>query len=276
MPKAAARAPPPARSGPCRGCPTAARPRAPPISAVGDQPCHSPDCIRAKPLGQAAGDGQNKPHRHIGGIVSGHTRRIGHQNPAFPRGLYVDVIDPRAVVGNQLEPFTRLPDQPGINPVTQRGHQNIRHLHRHDQFLARHRRVILAQLHIEQFGQSPPRPARASVASRQHSGDQMAWGASSIFQIPHVAARVTQERARHKNPLQIDGQKSNGCDEDHLAWPLAAGPDGPIVQGRGARAGDQPATSPLRVDEGLRGQCAARPQPNPPDRLGLQAPRHAA
>ena len=186
------------------------------------------------------------------------------------------MIHPRAVIRDQLQPVARLRDQPRIDPVRERRHDHISLAHGARQFLTAHRRVILAQGDIEQVAH--PRLDRLGQASRHDNTQAGRWHEAppqafiSRTLLPEWRRKERGTRTR----LQIDGQKSNGCDEITWLGGACAGPLALLCRRRGPRAGDQPAASPLRVHEGLRGQCAARPQPHPPDRLGVQAPRHAA
>jgi len=61
----------------------------------------------------------------------------------------------------------------------------------------------------------------------------MPWGASFIFQIPRIAARVTQERPRHKNPAQVLGRKREMQMKTRLAIAVA------VIAGCAAQAQDR-------------------------------------
>ena len=95
-------------------------------------------------FGDATGHGKDQRHRHVRRIVGQHTRRIRHQYPALTRRGHVDMIDPRAVIGDQLEPVTRLRDQRRVDFIGDGRHEHIRALCRLYQFGTRHRLVGFA------------------------------------------------------------------------------------------------------------------------------------
>ena len=61
------------------------------------------------------------------------------------------MIDTGAVIGDQTQIIPGLGQQPCIDAVGQRRHQNISGLHRFGQFRFRHRRVVQVQCDVEQL-----------------------------------------------------------------------------------------------------------------------------
>ena len=96
-------------------------------------------------LGESSGTRKDQRHGHIGGVLGQNPRRVGDQHAPLPRGRDVDVIDARPEIGDQLQRRSELRDQPLIDLVRHRRHQNIRVAADLDQLRARHRLVGFVQ-----------------------------------------------------------------------------------------------------------------------------------
>ena len=104
------------------------------------------------PVGdQPARCGEDKRHRHIGGILGQHAGRIGDDDPALASGLQVDMAEAGAVIGDQAEAIRRFGNQIRGDPVGHCGHQYVAIRDRRGQLLAAQRRIVGAQRDIEQF-----------------------------------------------------------------------------------------------------------------------------
>ena len=92
------------------------------------------------------------------------------------------MIDPRAVVGDQLQPLARLRQQAGVDVVGERRHQHIGAAHRRGQLVAVIARVGVAQLDVEQF--LHPGLDDLGQASR-HDNTQASCGHWSLPALPN-------------------------------------------------------------------------------------------
>jgi hypothetical protein len=104
-----------------------------------------------QPLGDAAGDGEHQRDGHVGGVLGHHARRVRHQDAALAGSGHVDMVDARAVIGDQLQLVTRLRQQRRVDQVGDAGHDHIGAAHRVGQFLAGHLGVGVAQGDVEQL-----------------------------------------------------------------------------------------------------------------------------
>jgi hypothetical protein len=77
--------------------------------------------------------GEHQGHRHVGGVLGQHARRIGDGDAALARGVEVDVVDAGAERGDQLQPRPGLREHPAVDAVGDRRDQDVRGLHRLDQ-----------------------------------------------------------------------------------------------------------------------------------------------
>ena len=78
------------------------RRRAPSIE-VGLQPLHLLARTMRSPAPMRRAVGQHQRHRHVGGVLGQHARRVGDDDAALARGVEIDVIDAGAERGDQLE-----------------------------------------------------------------------------------------------------------------------------------------------------------------------------
>ena len=104
-----------------------------------------------QPFGDAARDAKDQRHGHVGGILGHNAGGVRHKDAALAGGGHVDVIHARAVIGDQFQLVARLPQKARVDLVGDRGHQHIGPAHGGGEFVARHRRVGIAQVDIEEF-----------------------------------------------------------------------------------------------------------------------------
>ena len=150
-----------------------------------------------KAFGDAPGDGHDQRHHHVGGVLGHHAGGVRHQNAALPGGGDVDMVDARAVIGDQLQLFAGLRDQPGVDVVGDGRHQHIGARHGGGQLVAAHLGVGVAQLDVEQF--LHPRLHRLGQASRDDNTQTLRWhGSSRVFQRHRSWGRVAGSGAVHK------------------------------------------------------------------------------
>jgi hypothetical protein len=126
-------------------------PSRPPRFAIGDQPVQRPACITCKPFRNPPRHRQHQRHHHVGGVLGHDAGRVRHQDAALPRRRHVDMVETRAIVGDQLQLLARLRQQARVDHIGDRRHQHIRPPHRLGQLLAGHRDVRVAQFDVEQL-----------------------------------------------------------------------------------------------------------------------------
>ena len=116
--------------------------------------------------------------------------------------INVLVISVGGGVLDQLELVAGPRQKPRVDRIVQGRHQDIGIAHRGGQFFAGHRRVILAQAHVEQFAQ--PGLDRFGQPSRYDNTQTFSWQLRSptAFQTGSVGGIVAQEQAGHKNPMR--------------------------------------------------------------------------
>ncbi|KGM90020.1 Uncharacterized protein rosmuc_00619 [Roseovarius mucosus DSM 17069] len=152
------------------------------------------------------------------------------------RGAHVDMVHPRPVVGDQLEPVPGLGDQAGVDPVGQGRHQNIRLLDRAGQFLACHGRVRLAQANIKKFAH--PRLDRLGQASRNDNTQACRWH-EALLETFLSGALLPEWRRKERGtrtPLQFAGRIRMTAMKSGLAalvMVMGLGPLGALAQERG-------------------------------------------
>ena len=105
-------------------------------------------------LGEPARDREDQRHGHVGSIVGEHARRVGDHDLARTGRVKVDMLDPRAEVGDQLEPLARPFDQRGVDPVGDGRDQDVAIRHRGSQFVARHGVIVGVESGVVKFRHS--------------------------------------------------------------------------------------------------------------------------
>jgi hypothetical protein len=104
-----------------------------------------------EPLGDAAGDRKDQRHRHVGGVLGHHARRVRDEDATLAGAGHVDMVHPGAVVGDELQLFARLRQQIGVDLLGQAGDEHVGPPHRGGKLLARHPAVGIAQFHVEKL-----------------------------------------------------------------------------------------------------------------------------
>jgi len=94
---------------------------------------------------------QNQRHRHVGGVLGEHARRIGDGDAALERGRDVDVVDAVAKIGDQLELLAGLAQHRGVDAVGDGRHQHVGLFHRRGELGMAERGVIQVEFGVEQF-----------------------------------------------------------------------------------------------------------------------------
>ena len=89
-------------------------------------------------------DGKDQGQHHVGGVIGHHAGGVRNQHPALARRGDVDMVNARAIVGDQLQLRPGLREHRGIDMVGDAGHQHIGAAHRSGQRLAVHARVGFA------------------------------------------------------------------------------------------------------------------------------------
>ena len=130
-------------------------------------------------FGNTARHRHHKRHSHIRRVIRRNTRGIGDKNAPLQGARHVNMVKPCAKVGNQFEPLPSAREQIGVNRVRQGRNKNIRLSHRLGQLFTAHRRIILAQRHIEQFFHSCFN--RLRQASRHNNTQASRWHGQAPF-----------------------------------------------------------------------------------------------
>ena len=99
----------------------------------------------------AARDGHDQRHGHVGGVVGQNAGRVGDGDAPAQRRGDVDIVDAGAEIGDQMQLLARLRDHMGVDAVGDGGDQHVGGLHRLDDLLRRHRRIVEIEAHVEQF-----------------------------------------------------------------------------------------------------------------------------
>lgn len=84
-------------------------------------------------LAKAAGDVEDKRHCQVGGIIGEHPRGVRNHDAFRLRRGQIDMIDARAIAGDEFEPWRGGSDDVCIDTVGNRWHQHIAIGHRSDQ-----------------------------------------------------------------------------------------------------------------------------------------------
>ena len=119
---------------------------------MGDQPCQllsGPITWRA--LGDAPRDRHDQRHGHVGGVLGQDARRVGDGDAARHRGLDIDIVDPGAEIGDELQPVAGLHDHRLVDAVGDGRHQHFGLLDRLDQFGLAEGMVVGIELGVEQL-----------------------------------------------------------------------------------------------------------------------------
>ncbi len=102
-------------------------------------------------LRQAARDGEDERHGHVGGVFGQRIRRVRHRDALAGSCLDIDIVDAIGKAGDQLQLRPGLLDQRGIDSVGHRWHQNVGALHGGDQFRLRAGAVIEIEFGVEKL-----------------------------------------------------------------------------------------------------------------------------
>ena len=104
-----------------------------------------------RPLDQPARHGEDQRHRHVGGVLGQHARRVGDGYAARQGLLDVDMVEAVREAGDQLQLLARLGEDGAVDAVGDGRHQHVGHFHCLDQLGRRHRPVVDVELSVEQF-----------------------------------------------------------------------------------------------------------------------------
>ena len=110
-----------------------------------------PRAHQALALAQPARQGEEHGHGHVGGVLGEDAGGVGDRDAALARGLEVDVIDPGAEGGDQLQLRPGLGQAGGVDAVGHGRHQDVAFLARLDQLGLTHGPVVVAQAAVEQL-----------------------------------------------------------------------------------------------------------------------------
>jgi hypothetical protein len=77
----------------------------------------------ARPFGDPAGHRQDQRHGHVGGVLREHAGGVGDGDALGHRGRHVDVVDPVAEIGDELEAGSHVVHQGGVDLVGDGGNQ---------------------------------------------------------------------------------------------------------------------------------------------------------
>jgi hypothetical protein len=102
-------------------------------------------------LAHAPGRRQHQRHRHVGGVLGEHTRRVGDDDAALARSVEVDVVDAGAERGDQLQLGPGLGEHAAVDLVRHRRHQDVGALGRVDQLGRAQRLVVGIEPGVEQL-----------------------------------------------------------------------------------------------------------------------------
>ena len=103
-------------------------------------------------LGEAARHREDQRHGKVGGIVCEDARRVRDHDALRARCGEVDMVDPGAEIGDQLQPVARRPDHFGVDRVGHRRHEHVAIGDRGLQLVLCKGMVVRRQCDIEQFG----------------------------------------------------------------------------------------------------------------------------
>jgi hypothetical protein len=114
-------------------------------------------------LHQASRQRQHQHHRHVGGVLGQHRRRVGHRQPRRVGRLDVDIVKTVAELRDQFHAPGQPRDELRVQPVGDRTHQHAAALERHHQIIRWNSRVRRIEARLEQrrhpvfhrFGQAP-------------------------------------------------------------------------------------------------------------------------
>ena len=103
---------------------------------------------------QTSRHGKQKCQGHIRRVFGQDIRRIGDGDSTLCGGRDVDIIHAIAEICDELEIGARLFDRSCIDDICDARHQNVRFLHRSDDFRLIHAVVVYIQTRIKQFPHS--------------------------------------------------------------------------------------------------------------------------
>ena len=113
-----------------------------------------PGIVAADHLGaldQAARYRHDQRHGHVGRVFGENPRRIGHRNAPRHRRFHVDIVNPGAKIGDELQLLAGLHENGLVDAVRHRGHQHIRSLDRLDEFGLSHGLIGCIELGLEKL-----------------------------------------------------------------------------------------------------------------------------
>ncbi len=102
-------------------------------------------------LREAAGNGKNERHRHVGRVFGQDAGRVRDQDAAVARGIEIDVIDAGAEVRDQTQAGTGLGQDGAVDTVGDGRNEDVGRLHGFDQLGLAHRFVVDVQTRLEQL-----------------------------------------------------------------------------------------------------------------------------
>ncbi len=285
--------------------------RRPPSIEVGLQPDHLPLAHQPLALAHAARRGQHQRHRHVGGVLGQHARRVGDGDAALAGGVEIDMVDARAERGDQLQLRPGLRQHAAVDPVGHRGHQHVGRLHGLDELGAGHRLVVGVQARVEQLHQtrldrvgqlSGDDHQRLLLGTGRHVNWDRRWLETGLSPITNSARVLSSERRpsmMHAGKSRLFRYLSLDVNNSGIQAPMgirssvllcafsvalaAFSPASGRRQGSSRRRqADQPpaqglgpAHSALRVAPLGRGQCPHRAGLALSHRLDVQAQGHA-
>jgi hypothetical protein len=125
--------------------------------AMAEHPCRRPPLPVAvggqyvRAFGEPPRHCENQRHGHVSGVLGQNAGRVGDSNAALQCGGNVDIIDPVAEIGDQLQPLAGMPQHRGVDAVGHRRHQHVGDLHRLGELGRAHRLVVEIQPGLEQL-----------------------------------------------------------------------------------------------------------------------------
>jgi hypothetical protein len=191
-------------------------------------------------------------HHHVGGIFGHDAGRVRHQDAALPGGGHVDMVETRAIVGDQFQLLARCADQAGVDLVGDGRHQHIGP-RMASASSSRDIRVSGSRNSTSNSSFRRVSTESGSVASRQHSGAELAWSLPRGLSKAVLGAgggkrggsqaplRRVQARRTVPGAAQASAGRKGRC---MRVWKMAVG----VVLGAGAGPGMLLAAWPLRKD----------------------------
>ena len=111
---------------------------------------------------------EDQRHRHVGGVLGEHPRRVGDRDAAPFRRPQIDVVDAGREAGDQPQVVARPVEDVGVQPVGDRRHEDVGPARGVDQLLAAEGVVVEIEIDLEQLHH--PRFDRVGEFSRDDDG----------------------------------------------------------------------------------------------------------